>query len=331
MEDILSQAEIDALLSAISTGEVRPEEIKEDRAQKTVKVFDFRRPSKFSKDHLRTLEMLHESFARLLSTYLSTSLRAVADVALVSADQLTYDEFIRSVPNPTLISILRMDPLDGNVIFEINLNLVFAIIDRLLGGPGQITAKVRELTEIEESLIKTVISRALFNLQEAWKSMLEVEFQILDLETNPQFAQIAPPNDMVVLITFEAKVAETSGMISICIPYSVLEPNIGKFSAQQWFSGVRRAAHSESKTIQKELEKIKVDLSAQLGDVCLSLQDLVDLRKGDVIRLDMPLSRDLRVLVGGKQAFFAHPGSVGKRVAVQITRPLRAGEGESDE
>lgn len=331
MEDILSQAEIDALLSAISTGEVRPEEIKEDRTQKTVKAFDFRRPSKFSKDHLRTLEMLHETFARLLSTYLSTSLRAVADVALVSADQLTYDEFIRSVPNPTLMSILRMDPLDGNVIFEVNLNLVFAIIDRLLGGPGQITSKVRELTEIEESLIKTVINRILINLQEAWKSMLEVEFQILDLETNPQFAQIAPPNDIVVLITFEAKVAETSGMISLCIPYSVLEPNIGKFSAQQWFSGIRMAAHSESKIIRKELEKVMVDLSAELGDVDLTLKDLIDLRQGDVVRLDMPISRDLRVLVGGKPAFYAHPGSVGKRLGVQITKPIRVGEGESYE
>lgn len=330
MDDILSQAEIDALLSAISTGEVKPEEIQEDRTQKSVKPFDFRRPSKFSKDHLRTLEMLHETFARLLATYLSTSLRAVADVALVSADQLTYDEFIRSVPNPTLISILRMDPLEGNVIFEINLNLVFAIIDRLLGGPGQMTTKVRELTEIEESLIKTVINRALTNLQEAWRSMLEVEFQILDLETNPQFAQIAPPNDMVVLITFEAKVAETSGMVSLCIPFSVLEPQIGKFSAQQWFSGVRRSKGSVSDVIQREIEKVDVAMSAHLGSTTLTVKDLVDLRRGDVIRLDMPIERELTLLIGGKPAFFAHPGSVGRRLAVQVTDSVRIGENEDE-
>lgn len=328
MDDILSQAEIDALLSAISTGEVKPEEIKEDRTQKSVKAFDFRRPSKFSKDHLRTLEMLHETFARLLATYLSTSLRSVADVALVSADQLTYDEFIRSVPNPTLISILRMQPLEGNVIFEINLNLVFAIIDRMLGGPGQMTTKVRELTEIEESLIKSVINRALLNLQDAWRSMLEVEFKILDLETNPQFAQIAPPNDMVVLITFEAKVAETSGMVSLCIPFSVLEPQIGKFSAQQWFSGVRKSKPGDSENIQREIEKIAVPLSAHLGETSLTVKDLVDLRKGDVIRLDMPLDRDLTVLVGGKAAFYAHPGSVGRRLAVQVTDTYQIGDNE---
>lgn len=329
MDDILSQAEIDALLSAISTGELSAEEIQEDRTQKTVKLFDFRRPSKFSKDHLRTLEMLHETFARLLATYLSTSLRSVADVALVSADQLTYDEFIRSVPNPTLLTILRMDPLEGNAIFEINLNLVFAIIDRLLGGPGQITARVRELTEIEEALIKTVLNRALGNLQEAWKSMLDVDFQILDIETNPQFAQIAPPNDMVVLITFEAKVAETSGMISICIPYAVLEPNIGKFSAQQWFSGVRKSTPADSKLIQKELEKIKVPLMTELGEAELTVQDLIDLRTGDVIRLDMPIEREMPVLVGGKAAFYGHPGYIGRRVAVQIARPMKYGEGDS--
>lgn len=222
--DVLSQSEIDQLLSALSTGVVSAEEMKVEEKQKKVKVYDFKRPDKFSKDQIRTLYMLHENFARLLNTYLSTNLRTLVNISVASVEQLAYEEFIRSLSNPSVIGIFNMSPLKGNVIFEINPNIAFSIIDRLFGGEGTVINKIRTLTDIEETIIRKVITKSLDNLQEAWRHVVNTEPRLEVIETNPQFTQIVPPNDMVVIVTLQTQIGQVEGLINICIPYLVLEP-----------------------------------------------------------------------------------------------------------
>ncbi|HPB83895.1 MAG TPA: flagellar motor switch protein FliM, partial [Spirochaetota bacterium] len=201
MTEILSQDEIDALLTAISTGEVDTTDYTATKEQRKVKIYDFRRPDKFSKDQIRTLQMMHETFARLTTTALSAQLRALVSVHVASVDQLTYEEFIRSIPNPTTLAVVNMDPLKGSAVLEIDPSITFTIIDKLFGGRGEQTKISRELTDIEQSVMEGIIVRILGNLREAWSNVIDLRPRLGNIETNPQFAQIVPPNDMVVLIT----------------------------------------------------------------------------------------------------------------------------------
>lgn len=318
--DVLSQNEIDALLNAISSGDVDAAQIQEEAHEARVRTFDFHRPSKFSKEQLRTLEMLHENFCRIIQTQLSAQLRALVEVTVVSADQVTYDEFVRSMPIPTLINIITMDPLEGNAVFEINLPLAFSVIDRLTGGPGTHRPKLRELTEIEEALMRGVSESMMTALSDAWSAILPVEFRSVGHEMNPQFAQVVAPSDMVVLITFEAHVGQSSGMMSLCIPYLVIEPVIAKFSAQTYFSGKKLESTNELQDeIAQELGGVDVPVSVELGHARLMVEDLLALSPGDVIPLDARVGGDVTVTVAGREAFSAQPGVQGKRMAVQIT------------
>ena len=236
MTEILSQDEIDALLIAISTGEVDTTDYSASKEQKKVKIYDFRRPDKFSKDHIRTLQMMHETFARLTTTALSAQLRALVSVHVASVDQLTYEEFIRSIPNPATLAVINMDPLKGSAVLEIDPSITFTIIDKLFGGMGELAKISRELTDIELSVMEGIIVRILGNLRTAWSNVIDLRPRLGNIETDPQFAQIVPPNDMVVLITLETKVGEVEGMTNLCIPYISIEPVISKLSAQYWFS-----------------------------------------------------------------------------------------------
>lgn len=320
MTDVLSQSEIDALLSAISSGDVDAAEIQEETHEARVRTFDFHRPSKFSKEQLRTLEMLHENFCRIIRTQLSTQLRTLVEVSVVSADQLTYDEFVRSMPIPTLINIITLEPLEGNAVFEINLPLAFSIIDRLTGGPGTHRLKLRELTEIEEALMRGVSEDMMTALSDAWSAIIPVEFRSVGHEMNPQFAQVVAPSDMVVLIIFDTHIGQSAGMMSLCIPYLVLEPAIAKFSAQTYFSGKKLQSTTELQgEIAQELGGVSVAVSVELGSARLMVGDLLALAPGDVIPLEARVGGDVTVTVAGREAFTAQPGVQGKRMAVQIT------------
>lgn len=221
-EDVLSQSEIDKLLSALSTGAVSAEEVKADEAQKKVKTYDFKRPDKFSKDQIRTLYMLHENFARLLNTYLSTNLRTLVNVEVASVEQLTYQEFVQSLSNPSVIGVLAVPPLKGNVIMEINTSIAFAIIDRVFGGKGENTIKPRVLTEIEEAVMRRTLGKAMEHFQEAWSNVVHMKPTLEAIESNPSFTQIVPPSDMVVIITLKITVGDVEGFMNVCIPYLVL-------------------------------------------------------------------------------------------------------------
>ena len=322
MADVLSQNEIDELLSAISTGVVNAENIKQEQKQKKIKLYDFKRPDKFSKDQIRTLYMLHENFARLLNTYLSAHLRTMVQVSVASVDQLTYEEFIRSMPNPSVISIFEMRPLSGNALMEINPSIVFSIIDRLFGGVGTPPAKPRELTDIEQSIVARLVNKALESLSEAWRQVVNIEPRLEVIESNPQFTQIVPPNDMVVIITLQTRIAQTEGFINLCIPYLVLEPIMPKLTTSFWVaSSIARAGSKTNVTqIQKKLERTLVPLMVELGKINVTVGEMLDLTVGDVIRLDSKVNEELPIIIGQHQKFKCKPGSSNNRIAVQITQ-----------
>ena len=324
MTEVLSQDEIDALLTAISTGDEQKETVKvtsDTTSQRKVKAYDFKRPDKFSKDQIRTLQMMHETFARLTTTSLSAQLRTLVHVHVASVDQLTYEEFIRSIPSPTTLAVVNMDPLKGSSVLEIDPSITFTIIDRLFGGTGEATKMNRELTDIEMSVIEGIIVRMLNNLREAWSNVIDLRPRLGNIETNPQFAQIVPPSDMVVLVTLETKVGEVEGMTNICIPYITIEPIISKLSAQYWYSSIRKGATRENFNILKDrLSSILIDVVAQLGSVDVTMRDVINLMVGDTIKLhNAKTTNDLILKTGSENKFTCRPGLVGKRMAVQIT------------
>jgi len=321
MTEVLSQNEIDALLSAISTGEVDTEAVQETAEQKKVKIYDFKRPDKFSKDQLRTIQMMHETFARLTTTSLSAQLRTLVSVHVASVDQLTYEEFIRSIPNPTTLGIVNMDPLKGSAIFEIDPSITFTIIDRLFGGSGETMKINRELTDIELSVMENILVRVLSNLRESWSTVIDLRPRLGNIETNPQFAQIVPPNDMVVLVTFETKVGEIEGMMNFCIPYITIEPIISKLSAQYWYSSIRKGAGTENfEVIKKRLENVYLPVVVEMGTIDISVEEVMNLKKGDIIKLEnTKINSPMEVKIGGRTKFLARPGIVGVKKGVQIT------------
>ena len=324
MTEVLSQDEIDQLLSAISSGEVEPQEVQQATDQKKIKIYDFKRPDKFSKDHIRTISIMHESFSRLTTTSLSAQLRSLVQVHVASVDQLTYEEFIRSIPNPTTLAVINMDPLKGSAILEIDPAVTYSIIDRLFGGQGEGTKFSRELTEIEQSVMENIIVRVLGNMREAWSAVIDLRPRLGNMETNPQFAQIVPPTEMVVLVTLETKVGEVEGMMNFCIPYLTIEPIISKLSAQYWYSSVRRGATTENLTILRDrLSTIAVNMVTEIGSMNLTVREVLAIRTGDVIRLaDTRVGDPMVVAVGNKDKFLCRPGVVGNRVAVQVIKKI---------
>lgn len=320
MTEILSQDEIDALLNAISSGEVSEDEYSSVGEQKKVKIYDFKRPDKFSKDQIRTLQMMHETFARLATTGLSAQLRALVHVHVAAVDQLTYEEFIRSIPNPTTLAVINMDPLRGSAILEIDPSISFTIIDRLFGGKGE-TAKIsRELSEIEMSVMEGIIVRILGNMREAWSTVIDLRPRLGNIETNPQFAQVVPPNDMVVLINLETKIGEVEGLTNLCIPYITIEPIINKLPAQYWYSSIRKGELDENRSIiQERLDQVQIPVIAEVGSVDISILDFMNLTVGDVVKLENTTTRaDMLVKVGERKKFKCLPGRVGNRLAIQI-------------
>jgi flagellar motor switch protein FliM len=324
MNEVLSQDEIDQLLTAISTGDIETEEVSQATDQRKIKIYDFKRPDKFSKEQIRTVSIMHETFARLTTTSLSANLRALVHVHVASVDQLTYEEFIRSIPNPTTLAVINMDPLKGSAVLEVDPSVTFAIIDRLFGGKGEGTKVTRDLSDIEQSVMEGIIVRILGNMREAWSQVIDLRPRLGQIETNPQFAQIVPPTEMVVLVTLETKVGEVEGMMNFCIPYLTIEPIISKLSAQYWYSSVRRGTTTENLNILRErLSSIEVPVVAEIGSMNLTVRDVLALSMGDVIRLSNVRTGDpMDLKVGNKPKFQCRPGVVGNKLAVQITEKL---------
>ena len=324
MTEVLSQDEIDQLLTAISAGDTDTEDFRPVNDTRKIKIYDFKRPDKFSKEQIRTVSIMHETFARLTTTALSAQLRSMAHVHVASVDQLTYEEFIRSIPTPTTLAVINMDPLKGNAILEIDPSVTFSIIDRLFGGTGQGTKVQRDLTDIEQSVMEGIIVRILANMREAWTQVIDLRPRLGQIETNPQFAQIVPPSEMVVLVTLETKVGEEEGMMNFCIPYINIEPIISKLSSQFWFSSVRRSSTTQYMGVLKEkLSTVDMDVVAEIGSINLPVRDVLNLRVGDVVRLsNVRVGDPFTLSVGNKKKFLCQAGVIGKKVAVQVLKKL---------
>lgn len=334
MNEVLSQDEIDQLLQAISTGESEADEFKPVTDTRRIKIYDFRRPDKFSKEQIRTVSNMHEAFARLTTTSLSAQLRTLVHVHVASVDQLTYEEFIRSIPTPTTLAVINMDPLKGNAVLEIAPEITFIIIDRLFGGSGDTGGKVnRDLTDIEQSVMEGIIVRILANMREAWTQVIDLRPRLQQIETNPQFAQIVPPSEMVILVTLEIKIGEEAGMMNICIPYITIEPIVSKLSSSFWFSSVRRSSTTQYLgTLKEKLADVEMELVADIGSINVPIRDVLSLRTGDVIRLNtIKVGEPLTLSVGSKKKFYCQPGVVGKKVAVQIIEKIDEQETENFE
>lgn len=320
MSDVLSQSEIDELLVAMSRGEIHPDELAGGRH---VRPFDFMRPSKFSKETLRTVELMHETFCRAVQTQLSGVVRTPVGIEVVSADQVTYREFLNSIPTPSLLSIVTMEPFEGNAVMEVNLPLALSIIDRLVGGPGTQRSKPRELTEIEQALLANVTDILLGAFTEAWSTVVPVRFRLVGTEMDPQFAEVVTPSEMVVLIGFEVRIGEAVGTISLCVPYLVLEPAMDKFTTRGYFSNQSDTSTPESReSVAEQIGSVLVPVAVELGAAELNLAELLALDVGDVIPLAIGVGADATLRVGRRGAFLAQPGVRGRRVAVQITSPI---------
>ncbi len=335
MNEVLSQDEIDQLLQAISSGESDSDnDFKPVSDTRRIKIYDFRRPDKFSKEQIRTVSNMHETFARLTTTSLSAQLRTLVHVHVASVDQLTYEEFIRSIPTPTTLAVVNMDPLKGNAVLEIAPEITFIMIDRLFGGSGDTGGKVnRDLTDIEQSVMEGIIVRILANMRESWTQVIDLRPRLQQIETNPQFAQIVPPSEMVILVTLEIKIGDEAGMMNICIPYLTIEPIVSKLSSQFWFSSVRRSSTTQYLgTLREKISDVEMQLVAEIGSLNVSIRDVVGLHTGDVIRLsNTKITDPLTLAVGSRKKFYCQPGVVGKKVAIQVIGKIEEDDEEFED
>jgi flagellar motor switch protein FliM len=327
--DVLSQNEIDALLAALSSGEMDAEELKKEDTQKKVRSYDFKRAMRFSKDHLRSLTRIHENFARFLTTYFSAQLRTFVQINVVQVEQLPYDEFIRSIPKMTILNIFEAEPLEGRMVLEVHPNVAFAMLDRLLGGAGSAPNKIGSLTEIETIIMEKIFSRAFESLQEAWKTIIDLHPRLEALETNPQFMQIVSPNETIALISLSTKIGDTTGMINLCIPHIVIEPIMPRLSVHHWFVSQKKIrAPEEQLLLEQRVNKAKLSIIAELGSSQISVQEFLNLAVGDVIALHKPTSDGLEIRVGDKVKYIASPGTVRDKMAIQIHEIVSEGVDE---
>jgi len=322
MAEILSQEEIDALLSALDVEDI-PDETAAPKGARRVKEYDFKRPDKFSKDQIRTLHMVMEGFARSWSTFLSGKLRSLVHVEIVSIDQLPYEEFIKSTFSPSVISIISMEPLEGNALLDISPPVAFSIIERLVGGTSSSTAQVRELTEIEEALMVTVVSDALRVLKIAMGDLFQANPSLEAIEYNPQFTQIVPPSDMTLFVSFEMRIEDNRGMVGLCLPHMLLEPILNELSTERFF---RRAKEDQddidlrARNVLETLAPSDLDLHVEVGAVELTVREILGLEPGDIIRLNTRLHDMFKVFMGEdpRPHFYARPGLIGRYKGVEI-------------
>lgn len=330
MPEVLSQGEIDALLSAISSGEMDAEDLKKEEVERKVKVYDFKRALRFSKDQIRSITRIYENYARLLTTYFSAQLRTFVQITVASVDQLPYDEFIRSIPKMTILNVFDASPLEGRMVMEVNPNIAFAMLDRMLGGQGNGLNNISSLTEIETSVMERMFVRALQSFEDAWRSVVDLKVELDVLEINPQFMQIVSPNETVAVVSLSTKIGDSTGMINFCMPHVTLEPIIPNLSAHYWLSTQKKTREpKEIAELEKRVKKTKLPIVAELGQTTISVQELSHLAVGDVIRLTESVGDSLTVKIGTKSKFFAQPGTYKGKIAIQITEKI--GEEENDD
>lgn len=323
MGDVLSQNEIDNLLQALSSGELDAEEIK-DSDEKQIKNYDFARPAKFSKEHLRTLEIIFEHYGRLLSTNLPVYLRKAIQVEVMNSEAVSYSEFSNALSNPVLLGIINFAPLKGNIILEIASNLGYAMVDRMLGGEGEPLEKTREFSEIELLIIERILTVCVNLLHEPWENVVDIHPRLERIETNSQFAQIISPSEMIAIVTINIKIGDVEGLMNVCLPYLTLEDIMDKLNTKYWYSTMQDKDEQQYvDAIETLISKAPIPMKAVLGNSTISVSDFSGLQVGDIIRLDTKVNQELDLFVGNIKKFTALPGSSGDKYAVRITSVIR--------
>lgn len=333
MSDVLDQADIDALLSAVSTGAVEEtgrlpqifSRFRRPNEDIEIKAYDFKRPERISKDQMRALQTLHETFARNFGASLSGFLRTIVEIRIAHAEQMTYSEFIASLPNPTSFNLVNCAPLDGQMCLELSPLIIYPIIDRLLGGSNHdLFIPQRAMTLIERRLIHRILNRGMAALTEAWESVKKIEFNLGEMESNPQIVQIVPPNEVVVVIGFEIKMTNRAGTMSLCIPFNVIEPLIDNLSAQSWFmAGKHRGEHQWEKLIASRLSDANLGIAGILAETTITVGDLRHLEVGDLLMTEKPATSPVVLTAGGRPKFLAHIGQYKGKRALKIVRPVK--------
>lgn len=326
MGEVLSQNEIDALLQQLSTGEFDVDQM-QGREEKQVKNYDFSRPTKFSKEHLRTLEIIFEHYSRLISTNLPMYLRKNVQVTVASSETVTFSEFSNALSNPVILGIINFTPLNGTIILDLATNLGYAMIDRMLGGSGIPLDKSREFSEIELTIIQKVLVMFTQLLREPWKNVIDISPVLSRLETNPQFAQVIAPNDMIAIVTLNMKIGDVEGFVNICLPFFTLEEVMDKLNTKYWFSTMQENHDEDYEVfIESMIRKVDIPIKAVLGKSTISVSDFLNLQVGDCIRLDSKVDNDMDVYVGNIRKFTALPGANKDAYAVRITSVIREEE-----
>lgn len=320
MAKILSQDEIDALLTTVSQGD--GDEVVEhldDEKLRSIIAYDFKHPNRVSKDQIRTLENMHDNFAGHYGSSLSTILRTIVDVDLVSVDQITYSEFVMSLVTPSCTYTFSADPLEAVCLVDFNPTLTFSFIDRMFGGSGKILESERELTPIERSIISRLVNRVYRDLETAWENIVQINVEQKSFETNPQFIQIVPPGETVVVVSFQIKLFQSTGLLTICYPYVSIEPIINKLSGQNWIDATKKknlAVDLELNTTN--LFSVETELKAELLKTNITMNEFLALKVGDIIPSKKRISSPIDVFVNSRKKYTGQPGLTGKKRAFQV-------------
>lgn len=326
MGEVLSQNEIDNLLAALSAGELDVDQMQGEE-EKQVKDYDFSRPTKFSKEHLRTLEIIFEHYGRLVSTNLPAYLRKNVQVSVGSSETVTYSEFSNAMSNPVILGIINFAPLNGMIILDLSTNLGYAMLDRMLGGSGLPLEKSRDFSEIELTILEKVMVMFTQLLRDPWKNVIDIAPVLSRLETNSQFAQVIAPNDMIALITLNIKIGDVEGLMNVCLPFFTLEDVMDKLNTKYWYSTMQENRDENyDDYIEAMLRKVDVPIRAVLGRSSISVADFVNLQVGDCIRLNTKVDSDMNIYVGNIKKFTALPGANDDAYAVRITSIVREEE-----
>ncbi len=327
MGEVLSQEEIDSLLSALSSGEVDMQDI-QSKEEKSVKNYDFKRPTKFSKEQLRTLELIFEHYGRLLSTNLPAYLRKNVTVTVVTSETITFNEFTNSLSNPVILGIANFQPLKGNIIIDMGSEVGYAILDRMLGGQGRTIEKMRDFSEIELNILNRIMAVYTELLREPWKNVLDITPYIERIETNTQFAQIIAPNEMIALVTLSIKIGEVEGFLNMCLPFITIQDIVDNLNTKFWFTNKNNSNdEDQSVYIESMLRKVDVPVKAVLGKSSIPVKDFLGLQVGDVIKLGTRVDSEMDVYVDKIKKFSAVPGKERDKYAVRVTSIYRE-EGE---
>lgn len=326
MGEVLSQSEIDNLLAALSAGELDVDNMQEDE-EKSVRNYDFSRPTKFSKEHLRTLEIIFEHYGRLLSTNLPVYLRKNVQVTVESSETVSFSEFSNALSNPVALGIINFAPLNGTIIIDLATNLAYAMVDRMLGGMGVPLEKNRDFSEIELSIIQKILITMTQLMREPWKNVVDISPVLTRVETNPQFAQVIAPNDMIAIVTLNVKIGDVEGFVNFCLPFFTLEDVMDRLNTKYWFASMQENRDENYEDyIESMIRKVDVPIRAVLGKSEISVGDFLNLQIGDCIRLDSRVENEMNIYVGNIRKFTALPGAIKDSYAVRITSVIREEE-----